>query len=135
MRRSTPHLPSEPRPSDAILNHPPVDVNQRFSFLQERKYSPPTPESVFASDTFFKYAITGPLWDASMTSLEPEVRVWRQVSFAVVPAWTLMTVEVDWGVPLGAPLQAMEEEETSWTGYRVLDRVDSVRGREGRTPS
>ena len=52
-----------------------------------------------------------------MTSLEPEVRVWRQVSFAVVPAWTLMTVEVDWGVPLGAPLQAMEEEETSWTGW------------------
>jgi hypothetical protein len=35
----------------------------------------PTPESVFASVTFFMYAMTGPLWLESMTSLGPEVKV------------------------------------------------------------
>lgn len=35
----------------------------------------PTPESVAAFETFFIYAITGPLWLASMTSLAVEVRV------------------------------------------------------------
>ena len=42
----------------------------------------PMPESVFASVTFFMYAITGPLWLASMTSLGPEVSVWRHVRVA-----------------------------------------------------
>lgn len=71
----------------------------------------PTPESVFASLTFFRYAMTGPLWLASMTSLGPDVRVWRHVSFAVEPACTLMTVEV-LAVGLGPPLQTMSLEAT-----------------------
>jgi hypothetical protein len=84
-----------------------------------RVYVQPTPESVFASLTFFRYAMTGPLWLASMTSPDPDVSVWRQVSFAVEPACTLMTVDVDW-VGLGPPLHAMSLEVTSVIGWYVL---------------
>lgn len=75
----------------------------------------PIPESVLASVTFFKYAMTGPLWLASITSPDPEVRVWRQVRVACEPACTVMTVLVLW-VGLGPPLQAMSLEVTSWMG-------------------
>jgi hypothetical protein len=63
--------------------------------------------------------MTGPLWLASMTSLPAEVRVWRQVSLAVEPAWTLMTVEV-FVVGLGPPLQTMSFDVTSVMGLRVV---------------
>ena len=79
----------------------------------------PTPESVFASDTFFMYAITGPLWEESMTSLGPEVRVWRHVRVAWEPAWTVITVLV-LVVGLGPPLQTMSLEVTSVMGYDTV---------------
>lgn len=82
----------------------------------------PTPESVFASDTFFRYAITGPLWLESMTSLGPEVSVWRQVSVACEPAWTVMTVLV-LVVGLGPPLQTMSLDVTSVIGCEVLVKL------------
>jgi hypothetical protein len=82
----------------------------------------PIPLSVFASDTFFKYAITGPLWLASMTSLGPDVRVWRQVRVAVEPACTVMTVLV-FAVGFGPPLQTMSLEVTSWMGWVCISRI------------
>ena len=71
----------------------------------------PIPLSVFASETFFKYAMTGPLWLESMTSLGPDCSVWRQVRVAVEPAWTVMTVFV-FAVGFGPPLQTMSLEAT-----------------------
>lgn len=76
----------------------------------------PTPLSVFASPTFFMYAMTGPLCEASITSLGPEVRVWRHVRVALEPACTVMTVLVFW-VGFGPPLQTMSLEVTSVMGY------------------
>jgi hypothetical protein len=59
--------------------------------------------------------MTGPLWLDSITSLEPDVRVWRQVSFADEPAATVITFEVA-VVGLGPPLQTMSLEVTSVMG-------------------
>lgn len=59
--------------------------------------------------------MTGPLWLASITSLAPAVRVWRQVSFAVEPAWTVITLE-EGVVGLVPPLQTMSLEVTSYIG-------------------
>lgn len=73
--------------------------------------------------------MTGPLWLASMTSPPPEVRVWRQVSVALEPACTLITVEV-FCVGLGPPLQTMSLEVTSvmgWRGSQVLKMVEEGR--------
>ena len=61
-----------------------------------------------------------------MTSLEPDVSVWRHVSFTLDPAWTLMTVLVDCGVPLGAPLHAMLLDVTSWTGWGASVSVSDL---------
>ena len=80
--------------------------------------------------------LPGPLWLASMTSFDPDVRVCRQVSLAVEPACTLMTVLVFWTAPLGPPLQAMSLEVTSWMGcirFRKRNYCKVVPG--GRTPS
>jgi len=52
-----------------------------------------------------------------MTSLGPEFRVWRQVSFAVEPAATSMTFE-EGVVGLGPPLQTMSLVETSVMGCK-----------------
>ena len=60
-----------------------------------------------------------------MTSLEPLVRVWRHVSWAVEPAATLMTAELG-VVGLGPPLQAMSLEVTSvmgWEGREIWDGI------------
>lgn len=51
-----------------------------------------------------------------MTSLGPEVRVWRHVRVAWEPACTVMTVFVLAGVSLGGPLQTIELVDTSLTG-------------------
>jgi len=51
-----------------------------------------------------------------MTSLGPEVSVWRQVRVACEPACTVMTVEV-LAVGLGPPLQTMSLEVTSLMGW------------------
>jgi hypothetical protein len=75
----------------------------------------PIPLSVFASDTFFRYAMTGPLWLESMTSLDP----WRHCSVADEPACTVMTVLV-FAVGLEPPLHAMSLEVTSWMGCALL---------------
>lgn len=75
----------------------------------------PIPVSVFASLTFFMYAMTGPLCDASITSFAPEVRLCRHVSVALEPACTVMTVLV-FEVGFGPPLHAMSLEVTSWMG-------------------
>jgi hypothetical protein len=56
--------------------------------------------------------MTGPLWLESMTSLGPEVKVWRQVRVAEEPACTVMTVLV-LEVGLGPPLHTMSLEVTS----------------------
>lgn len=48
----------------------------------------------------------------------PLSRVWRQVSVALDPAWTVMTVGVDF-VGLGPPLQAMSLDMTSWMGWEA----------------
>lgn len=82
----------------------------------------PTPVSVLAAVTFFMYAMTGPLWLASMTSPDPEVRVWRHVSVAEEPACSVMTVLVA-VVGLGPPLQTMSLEVTSMMGWEGLDEV------------
>lgn len=82
----------------------------------------PTPESVFASETFLRYAMTGPLWLESITSLGPEVRVWRHVRVAWEPAWTVITVFV-LAVGLGPPLQTMSLEVTSVMGYGCVRRT------------
>lgn len=82
----------------------------------------PTPESVFASETFFMYAMTGPLWLASMTSFGPEVKVWRHVRVAWEPAWTVMTVFV-LAVGFGPPLQTMSLDVTSVMGYWAVSRL------------
>jgi hypothetical protein len=72
--------------------------------------------------------MTGPLWLESMTSLGPEVRVWRHVSFAVLPACRVMTVEV-FAVGFGPPLQTMSFEETSFMGCeRVRWRATGLGG-------
>jgi hypothetical protein len=84
----------------------------------------PIPLSVFASDTFFRYAITGPLWLESMTSLGPDSRVWRQVRVAVEPACTVITVLV-FAVGFGPPLQTMSLEVTSWMGWMCVSRLHS----------
>lgn len=42
--------------------------------------------------------------------------MWRQVSLTEEPAAMLWTVEVERGVPLGPPLQAMSLEVTSVIG-------------------
>jgi uncharacterized iron-regulated membrane protein len=54
-----------------------------------------------------------------MTSLGPEVRVWRQVRVAVEPAWRVMTVEV-LAVGLGPPLHTMSLVDTSLMGWREV---------------
>ena len=59
--------------------------------------------------------MTGPLWEASITSLAPDVRVWRHVRVAWEPAWTVMTVDV-FAVGLGPPLQTMSLDVTSLMG-------------------
>lgn len=59
--------------------------------------------------------MTGPLWLASMTSLEPLVRVCLQVSFAVDPAATVILL-LEGVVGLGPPLQAMSLLVTSVMG-------------------
>jgi len=53
--------------------------------------------------------------------------VWRQVSFAVEPACTLITVEVAF-VGLGPPLQTMSLEVTSVMGWEVLVIIDDWDG-------
>lgn len=72
----------------------------------------PTPVSVKALSTFFRYANVGPLWDASITSSAPEVKVCLQMAFTVDPAVTVMMLLADVG-SLGGPLQARLEEVTS----------------------
>jgi len=52
-----------------------------------------------------------------MTSLGPEVSVCRHVRVALEPAWTVMTVLVLAGTSLGGPLQTIEFDVTSLTGY------------------
>lgn len=76
---------------------------------------PPTPESLAASATFFMYAMTGPLWEESMTFSGPDCSVWRQWRVAWDPACTVMTVLVAF-VGLGPPLQTMSLEVTSVIG-------------------
>jgi hypothetical protein len=73
--------------------------------------------------------MTGPLWEASITSLEPDVRVWRQVSLAEEPAATVMTFEVA-VVGLGPPLQTMSLEVTSVMGWGLLVSVFEMKGEQ-----
>lgn len=75
----------------------------------------PTPVSVKALSTFFRYANVGPLWDASITSSAPEVNVCLQIAFTVDPAWTVIILLAEAG-SLGGPLQARLFEVTSWIG-------------------
>jgi hypothetical protein len=130
---STPHFdPSNP--SSAILNQPAASYMLAYVFHSSfhrgsRVNVPPTPLSVTALETFFKYAITGPLCDASITSPEPEVRVWRQVSVALEPAATVITFEVA-VVGLGPPLQTMSLEVTSVMGWGMLARPKVVEKEE-----
>lgn len=84
-------------------------------FLDSTHHPAPTPVSVKALSTFFRYANVGPLWDASITSSAPEVNVCLQIAFTVDPAWTVMTLLAELG-SLGGPLQARLFEVTSWIG-------------------
>lgn len=89
----------------------------RFSsLLIDNTHHPlPTPVSVKALSTFFRYANVGPLWDASITSLGPESKVCLQMAFTVDPACTVMMLLADFG-SLGGPLQVRLVEVTSWMG-------------------